>query len=312
MRLSRQAALAVALTLGLAAVILGYFYLRGQQPVPEAPEKVQLPVPVNDVAAETDLTLAMFKPATFKPEDVPKGAIRDASKLHGRIALDPLPAGKPVAQEQVAQRSTSLAMAYGVPQGLRAITIPVNRISGVANFIRPGDHVDCVVLFTDSSGKYSLCQTVLQNIEVLAVNQTTEPTNGSSTESNQPEARGDSEGGNITVAVTPHQAQILALSNFRGEIHLALRRTGDTTIETLPPSKSWTLIGTFPTEKEKEQATPEPEPPQPPSWAEMWGRPPSEVPQRPTAAEPETKRPAETSGIEVIRGSSREYVNPAD
>lgn len=310
MRLSRQAALAVALTLGLAAVILGYFYLRGQQPAPEVHEKVQLPVPVEDIAAETDLTLAMFKPATFKPEDVPKGAIRDASKLHGRIALEPLPTGNPVTQEQVARRSTSLAMAYGVPQNLRAMTIPVDKISGVANFVRPGDHVDCVVIFTDSSGKYSLCQTVLQNLEVLAVNRTTEPANGNS-DSQQPQARGD-EDGNITVAVTPHEAQLLALSDFRGEIRLTLRRTGDVATETLPPSKSWTLIGTFPTEEKKDTPSAETEPPQPPSWAEMWGQPTKEMPQRPTVPEAETKQPAEKGGIEVIRGSSREYVTPAE
>jgi len=313
MRLSKQAALAVALTLGLVAVLLGYFYLRAQQPSAEVVRQVQLPVPIKDIPADTDLKKEMFKQASFDPAQVSSDAIVDPGMLHGRITIKPLSMNQPVQASAVAMRSTSLALAYGIPEGLRAVAVPVDEIAGVGNFIRPGDRVDLMVLFTDSSGEYSVVHTVLQNIEILAVNQATVPYIGEGEEEGtKPAARRDRKTSTATLAVTPRQAQLLALSDVRGNVRLTLRRTGDNKIETLARSQSWTLIGSFPKENAQKPGAPGTETvsPQPPSWAQMWGTPPGQQP--PLGSKPGVKGPAEKSGIEVIRGSSREFVTPRD
>lgn len=318
MRLSRQAALAVALTLGLAAVILGYFYLRGQKPPPqEEPQEVQVPVPTEDIPTDTDLMLDMFKPVSFKPDEIPSGAVRDANNLLGHIALHELPEGEPVLQKNIARRSASLALAYGIPKGLRAITVAVDTVAGVANFIEPGDYVDYLAIFNGSRGEHTLCQTVLQNVQVLAVEHQTQRSNGNGNgngDANEPQRRGSEGDTHITLAVSPHQAQLVALSDTRGEIRLTLRRTGDDEIVPIESSKSWTLIGDFPEEEESGEPSPEQRPDQPPSWADMWGGAPAQAPQAPSTEKEPTKptEPGARGGIEVIRGSSREYVNPAN
>lgn len=317
MRLSRQAALAVALTLGLAAVILGYFYLRGQKPPPKKPERAQLPVPIQDIPADSDLALDMFEPVTFEPDEIPRDAVRDANELVGHIALEPLPEGEPVIRAKIARRSAALALAYAIPEGLRAVTIAVDTVAGVAHFIKPGDYVDYLTIFNGSEGE-ALCQTVLQNVQVLAIDRQTKRESGDNGngDGNGPTPRGPEGGTHVTLAVSPHQAQLVALSDTRGEVRLSLRRTGDHEVVSLKSAQSWTLIGTFPEKEAAPQAGPGQQPTQPPTWADMWGGAPVQPPQPPTAEEEAGIRrptePAARGGIEVIRGSSREYVNPTD
>jgi len=315
MRLSRRTAMALALLLGLLAVILGYLYLRGQKPSPELTQKVQLPVPLADIAGDTDLRKDMFTQAAFEAEQVPKEAITDPEQLQGLIALKDLPKGKPVLSTAVAKRSRSLALAYGIPQDYRAITVPVDDVSGVAGFIRPGDHIDLLAIFTDDTGKYSVVRTVLQDIEVLAVNTLTGAPSPEEKEQQEdekkPKSRRGEENRTVTIAVTPHEAQMVAISHHRGELRMTLRRTGDGRMETLPRSQSWTLIGSFPVEKAVETTTTTAEP-QPPSWSQMWGGPPTSQPQAQPAAKQPPAQPAKEPAVEVIRGSAREFVKPAD
>jgi len=311
MRLSRQTALALATLLALLAVALGYMFLRGKKPPPEVVQRVQVPVPIADIPVETDLRRDMFKQASFDPEQLPKDAISDPDDLHGQFALQELPQSQPVRPSAIASRSTALAMAYGIPENYRAITIPVDDVSGVANFIRPGDHIDLLAIFTDTSGNYSTVQTVLQDVLVLAINAVTTPPEGDQAKEEQeakPKSRRGEESRTATIAVTPHQAQLVALSHHRGEIRLILRRTGDRRIESLGRSQSWSLIGSFPVRESREPALTATET-QPPSWAEMWGGPPVERP--PVAPEkPKPKPSKKEPAVEVIRGSSREFVKP--
>lgn len=246
--------------------------------------------------------------------------MRDANNLIGQIALHELPKGQPVTQDKVARRSASLALSYGVPEGLRAITIAVDPVAGVAHFIKPGDYVDYLTIFNAPDGEQTLCQTVLQNVQVLAIDRQTQRSNGGNGngdgDGDEPTPRGAEGGTHVTLAVSPHQAQLVTLADTRGQVRLTLRRTGDDEIVRLTPAQSWALIGTFPEKESAPQQPPgQPSQQQPPSWADMWGGAPVQPPQPPTAEEePGEPRPTATArgGIEVIRGSSREYVNPAD
>ena len=56
-----------------------------------------------------------------------------------------------------------------IADGMKAVTIRVNDVEGVAGFVLPGDHVD--VVLTPQQDKNAAADVVLQNVRVLAVDQ---------------------------------------------------------------------------------------------------------------------------------------------
>ncbi len=327
MRLSRQSALALALFLGILAAGLAFFALRNRQPEPRpVAEKVQVPVPRQSIPANTDLTPEMFDQLSLDADKVPKDVLSDIRQVDDRITLRELDAGDPVPLSAVVKRSISRALAYGIPENYRALTVAVDDVSGVANFIRPGDYIDLIGLFTDSSGELSVAITVLQDTLVLAVNSATGvQVDGKEAEEKTDEAaksRRAEQDRMVTLAVTPHEAQLLALSDFRGELRMALRRTGDHSLEILARSQSWSLVGGYPqvaglapNGRPGHAETMAPPPDELPGWARTWGMPPVEASRAqpvapPPATQPAVEQPRKPS-VEVIRGFTRENVEPA-
>jgi len=324
MRLSRQSALALALLLGLLAMGLAWWALSDREPQVAEPEEIEIPVPRKSIPANIDIRPEMFETASFEADKVPKDAIRDAKQLTDRITLSELAAGEPVSASSVIKRSISTALAYGIPENYRAMAVAVEEPNRVGNFIRPGDYIDIIGLFTDTTGELSVAITILQDTLVLAVNSTTTPpsTSDGKKEDDSPKSRGDDSRSLVTVAITPHEAQLLALSDFRGELRMTLRRTGDHGLEILPRSQSWSLVGAYPTpgvtQPNSHASTGDFDPGSMPDWAQMWGMSPEEGRPTPEAGgpQPDTQQPAAEAQpkkptVEVIRGFDRENVEPA-
>jgi pilus assembly protein CpaB len=307
---------------------LAWWALRGRER--KAPEvvEIELPVPRNTIPANTDVRPEMFDTATFEVDKVPKDAIVDSQQLTDRITVRELEAGEPVAASSVIKRSISTALAYGIPENYRAMTVAVAEPNRVGNFIRPGDYIDIIALFTDTTGELSVAITILQDTLVLAVNSTTTPpsTPDEKKQQDEPKSRGDESHRLVTVGITPHEAQLLALSDFRGELRMTLRRTGDHGLEILPRSQSWSIVGSYPAlgatqpngSAASEQTTAGRGPDSVPDWARAWGMAPGQgAPGFDTGRiDPDTGKPVSEPGVkkptvEVIRGFDRENVEPA-
>ena len=97
---------------------------------------------------------------------------------------------------------------------MRAVSVRVNDVVGVAGFLLPGNHVDVVAAYRD--GPDTRSETVVQNVKVLAVDQT------ASTDKNEPVVVRA-----VTLEVTPADAEKLVLAEQRGAIQLALRNPPD-------------------------------------------------------------------------------------
>jgi hypothetical protein len=140
------------------------------------------------------------------------------------------------------------------------VAIQVSEVIGVGGLLQPGDKVDILALFDKQTYGKDAAFLLLQNVEVLAVAQTTlteaeEPTPLSRlsgptptpaakatappparpTPKPQPQAR------TVTVAVTPEEAQRLALAEKTASLRLALRPVGETTVVELPEATLTTL-----------------------------------------------------------------------
>jgi pilus assembly protein CpaB len=104
---------------------------------------------------------------------------------------------------------------------MRAVSVRVNDVVGVAGFVLPGMHVDVLITGRPPNrDDLSVTTTVLQDIIVLSAGQTL-----------QPESQGQAINAPVvTLLVTPDQAEILTLAGNETKIQLVLRNTSDKTV----------------------------------------------------------------------------------
>jgi pilus assembly protein CpaB len=125
-------------------------------------------------------------------------------------------------------------LAFIVPSGKRAISIPVDDVSGVAGLLKPGDRVDVVAVVPepDATGQKETPTSfvIMQNISILAVNGKLEEEKTTKKEEKLAQ-------GTVTLAVTPEESRRLLLANQKGVIRLMLRSPVDKKIEQSTPFK---------------------------------------------------------------------------
>lgn len=163
---------------------------------------------------------------TIKPDDVkvvkvpaaqfPAGGISNVEEVVDRPVTSIVIAEEPVHEGRLAARG-SWGLPSIIPEGMRAVSIRVNDVVGVAGFVLPGMRVDVLVTGKPPDKGTTVTMTVLQNILVLSAGQTIEPDNQGRA-INAP---------TVTLLVTPQQAETLTLASSEGRIQLVLRNGSD-------------------------------------------------------------------------------------
>lgn len=134
----------------------------------------------------------------------------DPKDVVGLVALQEVQRGEILLQSQFAKHPTGSMLSTVLKPGMRAISVPVNEVVGVAGFLLPGNYVD--VLESRMQGAGAVTHTVLEDLEVLAVDQT------DSHQKDQPIVVHA-----VTLEVTPKQADSLVTAMTEGHIQLTLR-----------------------------------------------------------------------------------------
>src|SRR5215471_14280362 len=134
----------------------------------------------------------------------------------GLIAVQKIISGEILLKERVADRTAGSTLAAIVKPDMRAVTVRVDDVIGVAGFLMPGNHVDVVAAHLENQRAQT--RTVLHDINVLAVDQT------ASTDKDQPVVVRA-----VTLEVTPQQAEALVKAREEGKIQLTLRNPLDKT-----------------------------------------------------------------------------------
>jgi pilus assembly protein CpaB len=246
MNLKTWIPLALALTFGLVAALVGRNMLRrpGNKPQPETAVE-RFVVAKNNVdpgrpLAESDLSLIPV-PAT----GLPAGAFRNPSEIAGRVVRSPLTQGQPVLDDMLLPPGVGGGPQALIPTGMRAITLEVNEYTGVAGLLAPGSRVDVVSTLKSIHAESNLARTIVQNVKVLAVGQRLAATTDSAKE---PLSR------SVTILVTPQQAEAVELASATGRTRLVLRNPLDdassesegATLATLTGQQEKTPIGPVP------------------------------------------------------------------
>ena len=151
----------------------------------------------------------------------------DLNKLLGTVVRFPITVGEPVTQGSLVAPGDRGFLAAALGPGMRAVTVPVSAMTGVAGFIFPGDRVDLVLTQTvgGSGTPLKAAETVLRNLRVLATDQTTETTTD---ENGKTVVQAFS---TVTLEVTPKIAEKVAVAQTIGTLSLVLRSIADNDAE---------------------------------------------------------------------------------
>lgn len=232
---------AAALIFGLLTSYFVYDFLAKVEKTASEARTETVVVVTRNIPAKTMITVEMLALKKVPLGSAHVQAVREMARGIGTIATMPLLEGEQLLESKVvSQNDFKNGLAYMIPPGKRAVSIPVDEISGVANLLQPGDRVDVmsVISMIDAAGAetiYSLL--VLQDIQILAVGKRLDPKGSDSNKQS-----GQQEKATATLAVTVEEAQSLFLANQQGTIRLMLRSPVDDGVVAASPLKQADLL----------------------------------------------------------------------
>ena len=212
--------LLLALLSGGSAAFLALSYLRDRTPQLMAAEasRSQVAVAARDLALGTVVQQADIRMIEWRGDAVPPGYVRNPELVIGRGLITPLKANEVMLDSKFAPRGAGAGLSITIPDGMRAVSVRVDDVIGVAGFVLPGTRVDVVLTLPPKEDrKETVTQVVLQNVPVLAAGQVVQQ---------------DAQGKPITVSVltvlvAPEDCEKLILAANEGKIQLALRNSLD-------------------------------------------------------------------------------------
>lgn len=151
-----------------------------------------------------------LKTIEMPKNSVPSGSFALAEDVIGKVTTQPIVSGEILMKARFVDQGEGSTLAALVNKNMRAVTVRVDDVIGVAGFLLPGNRVDVVAARRD--GKRAITDTILQNIQVLAVDQT------ASSNDNEPVIVRA-----VTLEVSPAQAETLVRGREEGSIQLTLR-----------------------------------------------------------------------------------------
>ena len=217
-------ALGVAVILGLVAVLIANSYLSGRErQLANSPEgMVRVAVAASPLAYGADITPDKIKFVSYPVASLPPGVYKSVAELlpagKRRVALRPIQVNQPLLAADLSGEGQNASIAALLPDGMRAATVSINAVSGVAGFVKPNDTVDVLITrqaIGTASGE-QVTDVLLQNIRVIAMDQDAAGANGAPVVSRT-----------ATVEVTPLDAQKLVLGSQLGSLSLVLRKPGE-------------------------------------------------------------------------------------
>jgi pilus assembly protein CpaB len=174
------------------------------------------------LAYGVDITPDKVRFVDYPNSSIPQGAFTNASQLvpagSKRVALLPIGVNEPILAGKISGPGQGASIAALLPDGMRAASVAINDVSGVAGFIQPNDSVDVLVTrsIPGAAGNSQVTDVLLQNVRVIAIDQQAKNADGSPKVAKT-----------ATLEVNPLDAQKLALAQTVGTLSLVLRKPGE-------------------------------------------------------------------------------------
>jgi pilus assembly protein CpaB len=216
---------------GLAAVFVAQMWLSHQDALRSKAMKVETKPAASRkiVVAKSPLRFGnalqanMLSEVDWPENAVPPGAFASVKEMlaHGkRIVLAPIEPNEPVLATKITGPGQRATLSATIHPGMKAVTVRVNDVEGVAGFILPGDRIDVLLTRRDDKGdggtKGGTTDVVVQNVPVLAIDQLADQRSDKPTIAKA-----------VTLEVDTVDAQKLTLAAQLGVLSLALRKAGE-------------------------------------------------------------------------------------
>jgi len=232
--------LALVISAGMALLVTGIFYqitMRGEEGPAETPT-------TEVVTAAKDLEIgARITPSDLRVEPwpetlLPEGSFLEPEQVIDRTPLSTILAGEPILQRRLAPPGSGVGLAPKVPEGMRALSVRVDDVIGVAGFVLPEARVDLLItgLPPASPEAGQMTKTILGNIRVLSAGEQLAPD-----DSGRPQKAAV-----VTLLLTPQQAELVTLAQTHGRIQLVLRNAKDDEIAETDGVREGDLFGAVP------------------------------------------------------------------
>jgi pilus assembly protein CpaB len=223
MRRSSIIMLIAAVALGLIAVLFARTFLgnngdAGAGKSAAAVRTVPTVIAAADINFGEKITPDKVKVVDWPASNLPQGSFQRMEELtmgQGRTAMRPIVANEILTEKSLATGANRLSTAQLLGTQMRAISVPINEVSGVAGLIFPGDRVD-VFMTRQPEEAMPISELLAQGARVLAVGA------DMNVGKEKPELVKSA-----TIEVTPLQAQKIALAVTVGQVSLALRHFTD-------------------------------------------------------------------------------------
>ena len=273
------AVLVLAILAGGGLAYGTYNFLQASSPVKTVDAAT---TPVVVAAADLQLGAALKKEdlrtIAFPQGEAPEGSFTQPADLLGRGLIVPIVKNEPILAAKLASKEAGSGLPPVIPEGMRAVSVRVNEVVGVAGYVLPGNRVDVVATASPTESRSdTTSKVVLTNVQVLTAGTRIEQ----DSEENKPVQVTV-----VTLLVTPEQAERLALASTEGKIQLALRNPMDTGAPVTPGIRTAGLMGGKPAEAPRQVAR-------------------STQPRQKSQPQLEAPAPVAPPSVEIIRGDKR-------
>ena len=218
--MNRQTRTLVVLVVAvLTASAASYAVYRAIASIPA--RTVEVPTSFAVVAAKpmsmgTMVTRASIKLVPWPSQTPMAGGFSDIDAVVDRGLLTSVVENEPLSENKLAPKQAGAGLPPSIPPGMRAMSVKVDEVVGVAGFVVPGTHVDVMVILPQKDD--SVARVVATNVRVLTAGTRAEQEN---------------EGKPIpltviTLLVSPDDAERIALAQVEGRLMLSLRNPMDT------------------------------------------------------------------------------------
>ena len=228
--------LLLAMTVGAIFAFSTYRYV---QATPERGISAKM-TPVVVAASSLDLGAALraedLRTINWPSEAVPQGTFSSPQELVGRGLIQPVAQNEPLLPAKLAPVGAGAGLPPMIPDGMRAVSVRVNDVIGVAGYVLPGSKVDVLVTVSPTNQSTDMTsKVILTNVTVL--------TAGTRIERDVEKDNKPISVSVVTLLVDPLQSEALTLASTEGKIQLALRNPLDKTMPATPGIRPAILLG---------------------------------------------------------------------
>ena len=168
-RIRIVAVLTIAITCGGGLAYGTYNYLQNV-PVRTVTTPTQ-PVVIarTDLLLGTELKAEDLRAIDWPVASVPEGTFSDSSEIVGRGLIVSVVRSEPILPGKLASPEAGSGLPPIIPAGMRAVSVRVNEVIGVAGYVLPGTYVDVLATASPTEKREdTTTKVVLTNVQVLA------------------------------------------------------------------------------------------------------------------------------------------------